>query len=133
MRVVDRRTEERERVHLADPGVDHLGVVVIPACLVLFGSAVVIDGEQHDTHRFGGIAEPDRRTPTVRTDLEHRRPGNGAACSDRCIPQRVALVGGHEPLGRERQVPTLWRHQVSQWMIVSGSGRIARLKSVPTV
>jgi hypothetical protein len=131
--VVDRCPEEGQRVHLADPVVDDLGVVVFPARLVLLGAPVVIDGEQDDARPLGSVAEPDRRATAVRADFEHRHARQRRTGGDRCVPQRITLVGGHEALGGERQSSALGRHHVSQWMIESGSGRSARLKSVPTV
>ena len=117
----------------SDPRIDDVGIVMLPPGLVLLGAAVVVDGEQYDTCPFGGVAEPDGGTSAVRTDLEHRGAGHLDRCSHRGIVQRVTLVGGHEPLGGERDRAPLGRHHVSQWMIVSGSGRMARLKSVPMV
>ena len=62
-------------------------------------------------------------------------PGTAAAAAERRLVERVALVRRHEAGGRQRgAAPEAGVHyQVSQWMIVSGSGRAAGLKSVPTV
>ena len=48
--------EERQRVHLADGGVDEVGLVPLPARLVLLGAAVVVDGEQHPAERLRAAA-----------------------------------------------------------------------------
>ena len=44
---MDGLAEVREGVHLADGRVDQIGLVPLPAGLVLLGAAVVVDGEQH--------------------------------------------------------------------------------------
>ena len=153
--IVDRGTEERQRVHLADPRVDHFAVVVIPSRLVLLRAPVVVDGEHDGAGLLGGVAQPDRRATAVRADLEHRLPRNRSRRGDGGVPQCIALVGRHEAFGAQRQGAPFgasarrsvrsgsgpertgrWVariHQLSQWMIVSGSGRIAGLNSVPIV
>ena len=45
--VVDRAAEDGQRVHQPDLGVDQVGLVPLPARLVLLRAAVVVDGEQH--------------------------------------------------------------------------------------
>ena len=135
--VVDRRPERRQRVHPPGAGIDDGRVVVLPAGLVLLAAVVVVDGVDD---RAGGArrgAEPHRRTPAVRADLEQRQPGHRGGRVDRRGVQRVAFVRRHEPLGRQRVGAQPGRHRrgyhVSQWMMVSGSGRSAGLKSVPAV
>ncbi len=121
--------------------VDDVEIVMLPTGLVLLRAAMMIDGEQHGAGALGDVAEPDRRAAAVRTDLQHRQPGTRLGRRHRRRPQRVAFVGGHEPLRGQRDVAAVAgetavgrvRHHVSQWMIVSGSGRIAGLKSVPIV
>ncbi len=130
--------EERQRVHLPGARIDDVGIVVFPPDLVLLRTAMVIDGEQHAPGPLGSITQPHRRTPAVRTDLEKWCIGNGRRRRDGRVPERVPFVGGHEPLRSQRLPATRLGelrsgHQVSQWMIVSGSGRIAGSKSVPCV
>ena len=99
------RPEGRQRVHLADAGVDDGRVVPLPAGLVLLRPAVVVDGEHHGAGLTGGGAEPDRRAPAVRADLDERCAGHGRGGGERGGVQRVALVGRHEPLGGQRVLP----------------------------
>ncbi len=93
----DRAPEERQRVHTPGLRVDHLGIVVLPSRLVLLGTSVMIDGEQHRARVAGRGAEIDRGLPAVGTDLEQRpeptgRPGG--------VVQRETFVVRHEALGR---------------------------------
>ena len=96
---VNRAPEERQRVHLAGLGVDDLGIVVLPPGLVLLGSAVMIDGEEHRARGARRRAEIDGRLPAVRADLEQR---TDPAAVDPGRVQRQPFVIGHEALGPAR-------------------------------
>ena len=109
--VVDRLAEERERVHLADGGVDEVGLVPLPARLVLLGAPVVVDGEQHAAELPRRGAEVHRRLAAVGAHLEQRavdRHRRGR------FVEREPLVRRHEAAGRLRVAPQLRvHHQVS--------------------
>ena len=93
---VDRAAEERQRVHAAGLGVDDLGVVVLPAGLVLLRAAVVVDGEQHRARRARRRAEVHRRLAAVRADLEQRSDARRRRAP--AVVQREPFVVGHEAL-----------------------------------
>ena len=114
-RVLDRPPEERQGVHAPGPRVDDLRVVVLPAGLVLLGSVVVVDGEQHGAGGARGRAEVDRGLPAVRADLQQRPDGAGREAGRM---QRHALGVGHEALRRprDRQLPLVHRKVVSRDM-----------------
>ena len=95
--VVDGGTEERQRVHLPDPVVDDVAVVMFPPGLVLLRAAVVVDGEQDAPGPLGGVTEPHRGTAAVRTDFEERRIGHGCRSGDRCIPSASPSSAGMNP------------------------------------
>ena len=59
---MDGPAEDRQRVHPVDLGIHQIGLVPLPAGLVLLGAAMVVDGEQ-DRSALG------RRSPQVDTDL----------------------------------------------------------------
>ena len=61
--VEDGAAEERQRVHPPDGGIDEVGLVPLPARLVLLGAAVVVDREQH------GVARPRAAAPRYTDDL----------------------------------------------------------------
>lgn len=94
--VVNRRAEERQRVHLSGSQIDHVAVVVFPTRLILLGAAMVINREQETPGSLGSITKPDRRTTTVGTNLQKRCIRNDCRCCNRCIPQGIALFGRHE-------------------------------------
>src|SRR5690606_36200920 len=129
--VVDRAPEERQGVHLADGRVDEVGLVPLPARLVLLRPAVVVDGEEHPAELAGGGADPHRRLPAVGAHLEEG-PVDGHRLGR--LVERLALVGRHEPPGRLRVPPELGvDHHPSWWMMASRSRRAPGLKSVPIV
>ena len=70
--VVDGPAEVRERVHLPDGRVDEVGLVPLPARLVLLRAAVVVDGEQHPTELAGRGPDVHGRLPAVGAHLEER-------------------------------------------------------------
>ncbi len=105
-----RLPKQRQRVHSPDPLVDDVRIVVLPAGLVLFGSSMVIDGEDHGARLTGRGGEPDRRSPTVRTDLHERSAGNGPGRGEGGGVKGITFVRRHEPLGGQGDVaPT--RHR----------------------
>ena len=90
--VVHRAAEERQRVHLAHPLVDHLDVVVLPPGLVLLRAAVVVDGEDDGAADTRGRAQVHAGLPAVRPDLQQRAD---VPAVERGVVQREALVVGH--------------------------------------
>ena len=120
--IVDRRPERRQGVHLADPRVDHGGVVPLPAGLVLLGPAVVVDGEHDGARGPGRGAEPDRRAAAVGPDLDDRGTRDGSRGGDGGGVQGVALVGRHEALGRQRVGPPVVVHPRQATGRVPGGG-----------
>ena len=77
--VVDRPAEARQRVHLPDRGVDEVGLVPLPARLVLLRAAVVVDGEQHPARvagrrRRGTPTTCRSSVPTSSSGPSHGRP-----------------------------------------------------------
>ena len=62
--------QRRQGVEEARDGVDHRGVVVLPARLVFLGAVVVVDGVQHAAGLLGRGAEHHRRLAAVGADLD---------------------------------------------------------------
>ena len=127
--VVDGLAEVRERVHLADGGVDEVGLVPLPPGLVLLGASVVVDGEQHPAELASRGAEVHRRLAAVGAHLEERAVDRHGR---RRLVERQSLVRRHEAARGLRVAQELRvDHQVSWWMMRSRSRRGPGLKSVP--
>ena len=94
--VLDRPSQERQGVHAPGSRVDDLGIVVLPAGLVLRRAVVVVDREQHRVGLLRGGAEVDRRLAAVGADLEQRTDARRSTAQ---LVQGEALVMGHESLG----------------------------------
>ena len=92
-RGVERVPQRRQRVEQSGDGVDHRGVVVLPARLVFLGAVMVVDGVQHAAGLLGRGAEQHRRLAAVRADLDADAV---AQVAHRRVVERAALVGGHE-------------------------------------
>ena len=77
--------------------VDERRVVVLPAWLVLFGTAVVVDSHDGRAEGFGSGAEEDRRLSAVGADLdaEVRRIRLGEILSGD-LEECLRLVERHE-------------------------------------
>jgi hypothetical protein len=97
--IVKRAPKEGEGVHATGARVDDFGVVVLPPGLVLLGSVVVVNAEQHGAGRPRRRAQVDRRLPAVRADLEE---WPDAAAGQTGLMQGAALVVGHEALRADR-------------------------------
>ncbi len=94
-----------EGVHTVGRRVDDLRVMVLPTGLVLFGAAVVVNGEQGRCQLLSGGAQIDRRPPAVGPDLQQRFPGGrGSARFHRSPVKGLALVVGHEAPGLAGQL-----------------------------
>lgn len=92
-RVLDRPSEERQRVHAPGAGVDQPLVVVCPAGLVLLRATMVVDGVEHAATLASRGTQVDGRLAAVRADLEQRPVRGGLATR---VVQRPAFVVGHE-------------------------------------
>jgi hypothetical protein len=91
--VVNGAPEGRQRVDLPDVGVDEVGLVPLPAGLVLLGPTMVVDREQDRVATLRRGAEVDRRLAAIAPDLEHRAADREGG---RCVVQREPFVRGHE-------------------------------------
>jgi hypothetical protein len=100
-----------QRVQAADGRVHQGRVVVLPARLVLFGAAVVVDGDDRLAGLAGRRGQVDRGLAAVAADLQHRPAGGVARGRGE---QGEALGGGHEPGGRLGRAQQLGIHHESR-------------------
>ncbi len=105
-----RSAEHRQRVDAPDLSIDDLGVVVLPAGLVLLRTAMVIDGEHDRPGRSRRGREPDRRAPAVGADLDERGTGHCRTGGQRRGVQGVTLDRRHEPLRRQGVIAPTRHH-----------------------
>ena len=93
VRLVDRVPELRQGVDHVHRGIDEVGLVPLPAGLVLLGPTVVVEGEQEAPEGLGGGTKVEGRLAAVAAHLQIRAVGGDL----RGVPvQGQALVGGHE-------------------------------------
>ncbi len=104
---LDGASEERQGVHTAGFGIDDVEVVVLPAGLVLLGTAVMVDGEQHGPRLARRRTQIHRRLPAIGADLEQRTEPSGDLGG---VVQREPFVVGHESLGRTSHVEQAFVH-----------------------
>jgi hypothetical protein len=83
-------------------GVDQRSVVVLPAGLVLLGSVVMVQTEQHRAGLHGGGTQVHGGLPTPRTDLHERGVLDGCTGPERGQEERFTFVVGHESPRRRR-------------------------------
>jgi len=105
----ERAPEDGQGVHQAELRVHQRRVVVLPACLVLLGAAVMVQREHDAVSLARGGAEVDRGLAAVGADLEDR-PGREPF--PRGAVQQEALLVGHEPLRRQGVRVQVGRHRV---------------------
>jgi hypothetical protein len=106
----DRGAEDRQRVHLAEAGVDQLRVVVLPSRLDLLRAPVVVDGDDHGPGLPGRRAEVDGGLAAVGADLAD---GTARAVIPGHLEQGQALLRRHETLGVLGGSQQLRRHRHS--------------------
>ncbi len=70
-----------------------VGVVVLPAGLMLLGAVVMVDGVDHRSRLLRGRAQHDGRLAAVGADLD---PDTAAQVAHGGVVEGAALVGGHE-------------------------------------
>jgi hypothetical protein len=75
--------------------------VILLTRLVLFGAAVVVDGEEHAVGFQRGRAKVNGRLPTVGPDLEQRPPVRDGQCR---LVKRQPFNIGHESGHLPRQL-----------------------------
>jgi hypothetical protein len=95
--VVDRAAEVGQRVHQAHGGVDEVGLVPLPAGLVLLRAPVVVDREQHPAPLPGGGAQVHAGLAAVAADLEQRavdRHRGGRLVEGEALVRRHEAAGG---------------------------------------
>lgn len=63
---------------------------------------MVIDGEEHGSRLLGRVTQPHGGATAVRADFEERTAGHLGAGAHRNRMEDIALLGGHETVGGER-------------------------------
>src|SRR5205807_3406246 len=95
-RLLDGAAEVGEGVDTAAARVDYLGVVVLPAGLVLLRAPMVVDTEQHRAGLGRRRPQVERRLAAVAAHLEQRPHRGGLEAG---LVQRQPLAIGHEAAG----------------------------------
>ncbi len=90
----------QQGVNLVQSGVHQVSLVVLPTRLIFLRTAMVVDGEQHGSGRFGRAAEVERRLSAPGSDLDKRsRKGVNQRCPtgpQGSTHEGLALVVRHE-------------------------------------
>ena len=101
----DSPAKDRERVHSTGVRIDEFAVVVLPARLVLFGAAVVVDAEKQRGNMQRGGAEVDRRFAAIGTHLKYRAFRTNRRSG---VVEGQTFVVGHETLRRASNFQDAW-------------------------
>ena len=96
---MDGPPECRQGVHQPGGRIDEVGVVVLPAVLVLLRPTVMVQREQLATHGLGSRPQIAGRLPAIAPDLQPWPVGSVSTHFGGMVEQGLPLVGGHETRG----------------------------------